>query len=548
MRKLACDPEAAVQKGPLSVAKDVRASGILLHPTSLPGPGGIGDLGPEAHCFLDRIAAAGQSIWQILPLGPTGYGNSPYQSTSAFAGNPLLISPHVLHDEGLLPTEEKERAESVGTSGRVDYPAVMAAREKMLQVAHGHFSRGEGAEAAQRRERFDRFREEQRPWLDDYALYSAIRTSQQGRSWVEWPEDLALRRKEALERARTELANAIRFVEHEQFFFFEQWGKVRARAKELGIRILGDVPIFVAHDSADVWARREIFNLEESGRPRVVAGVPPDYFSANGQLWGNPLFKWDELGARGFDWWIERMRHALRFADFVRVDHFRGFEAYWEIPAHEKTAIPGRWVKGPGRALFDALVAALGKLPIVAEDLGEITDEVHALRDALGFPGMRVLQFGFTEKPREALHAPHNFERRCVAYTGTHDNDTTVGWFHGGPASSTRTAEEVARERDRVLRYVGTDGREIHWDLIRVLLMSVAETAIVPMQDVLGLGSEARMNTPGRDGRNWEWRMVHGPAMDGALQRLSEMTATFGRRIEKKDSVAAVEAKPLTDR
>ncbi|HET9886553.1 MAG TPA: 4-alpha-glucanotransferase, partial [bacterium] len=490
------DPGPAVQKGSPLSAKDGRASGILLHPTSLPGPGGIGDLGPPAQRFLERIAAAGPSIWQVLPWGPTGYGNSPYQSTSAFAGNPLLISPRVLHEEGLLPAEEKERVESVGTAGRVDYPAVIAAREKILRAAHERFSRGEGAEAAKRRQRFERFREEQRAWLEDYALYSAIRASQQGRSWVEWPADLALRRKDALDRAGNELADAIRFVEHVQFFFFEQWAKVHTRANELGIRILGDVPIFVAPDSADVWARREIFDLEESGRPRVVAGVPPDYFSANGQLWGNPLFKWDELGARGFDWWIERLRHALRLADLVRIDHFRGFEAYWEIPAQQKTAIVGRWVKGPGRSLFDALVAALGKLPIVAEDLGEITDEVHALRDALGFPGMRVLQFGFGENAREALHAPHNFERRCVAYTGTHDNDTTRGWFEGGKASSTRTAEEAARERERVLRYVGTDGREIHWDLIRVLFMSVAEVAIVPMQDVLGLGSEARMNTP----------------------------------------------------
>ena len=523
-----------------------RASGILLHPTSLPGPGGIGDLGPEAHRFLERIAASGQSIWQVLPVGPTGYGNSPYQSTSAFAGNPLLISPRSLHEEGLLPADAKERVESAGTGTRVDYPGVIAAREQALREAHELFSRGQGAEPEQRRARFDRFREEHRHWLGDYALYSAIRESQQGRSWVEWPPELALREKDALERARGALGDSIRFAEHTQFFFFEQWQRLRTHAHERRIRMLGDVPIFVAADSADVWAHREIFDLDEAGRPRVVAGVPPDYFSANGQLWGNPLFKWDELGARGFDWWIERMKHALRLSDVVRIDHFRGFEAYWEIPANEKTAIPGRWVKGPGRTLFDALVAALGVLPIVAEDLGEITDEVHALRDALGFPGMRVLQFGFSENSREALHAPHNFERHCVAYTGTHDNDTTVGWFHGGPASSTRTAEEAASERNRVLRYVGTDGHEIHWDLIRVLLMSVAQTAIVPMQDVLGLGSEARMNTPGRNGGNWEWRMVDGPDVDGALQRLSEMTATFGRRFDETKIPVTSEGAPVS--
>ena len=514
----------------MSPAKNSRASGILLHPTSLPGPGGIGDFGPQAHRFLDRIAASGQSIWQILPLGPTGYGNSPYQSTSAFAGNPWLISPQVLHEEGLLTAEERERTELAGLSSRVDFPAVIPARERALREAHERFSKGEGAEPAQRRARFEEFRAEHQHWLNEYALYAAIRETQQGRSFVEWPAGLALREKEALAGARAELSDAIRFVEHLQFFFFEQWARVRAHASDLGIRILGDVPIFVAADSADVWAHREIFDLDDAGRPRVMAGVPPDYFSANGQLWGNPLFKWEELGARGFDWWIERMRHALRLADLVRIDHFRGFEAYWEIPAGEKTAIPGRWVKGPGRALFDALLAALGSLPIVAEDLGEITDEVHALRDALGFPGMRVLQFGFSENPREAIHAPHNFERGSVAYTGTHDNDTTVGWFRGGPAGSTRTAEEAASEREGVLRYVGTDGREIHWDLIRVLLMSVAERAIVPMQDVLGLGSEARMNTPGRDSGNWEWRMIDGPGVDEALHRLSEMTSAFGRR------------------
>jgi 4-alpha-glucanotransferase len=514
----------------MSATKESRSSGILLHPTSLPGPGGIGDFGPEAHRFLDRIATSGQSIWQVLPMGPTGYGNSPYQSTSAFAGNPLLISPGALHEAGLLSTDAKERVESAGHAERVDYPRVIPAREKALREAHGLFPREEGEAPKERRARFEDFREQNKHWLDDYALYSAIRESQEGKAWMEWPRELALRERESLAQARRDLADAVRFVEHAQFLFFEQWARLRAQAKDRGIRILGDVPIFVAADSADVWARREIFDLDDSGRPRVVAGVPPDYFSASGQLWGNPLFLWSELGARGFDWWIERMRHALRLADLIRIDHFRGFEAYWEIPASEKTAIGGRWVKGPGRALFDALEAALGELPIVAEDLGEITEEVHALRDALGFPGMRVLQFGFTENARDAMHAPHNFQRRCVAYTGTHDNDTTFGWFHSGPASSTRTAEEAATERERVLRYVGTDGSEIHWDLIRLVMMSVAEMVIVPMQDVLGLGSEARMNTPGRDSGNWEWRMKDGSNVDEALKRLSEMTATYGRR------------------
>jgi 4-alpha-glucanotransferase len=475
------------------------------------------------------MAGSGQSLWQTLPLGPTGYGNSPYQSISAFAGNPLLISLRFLHEEGLLRSEELQRADSIGQIGRVDFPAVIPAREIALHEAHKIFSDGGGSDPAARRIRWETFRAQNEMWLGDFALYSAIRESQQGRPFFEWPEDLALRRAEGLARARRDLADAIGFAEFAQFLFFEQWERVRAHARELGIRILGDVPIFVAPDSADVWAHRGIFHLDETGRPRAVAGVPPDYFSETGQLWGNPLFDWNELGARGFDWWIERMRHALRMADLVRIDHFRGFESYWEIPAGEKTAVGGSWVKGPGRALFDALFAALGTLSIVAEDLGEITNEVHELRDALGFPGMRVLQFGFTDDPRDAIHAPHNFTRHSVAYTGTHDNDTTVGWFHGGAAHSTRTPEEVSQEREKVLRYLGTSGSEIHWDLIRLLFMSVADTAIVPMQDVLGLGSEARMNTPGREDGNWEWRMPEGADVDASLRRLSEMTSTYGR-------------------
>jgi 4-alpha-glucanotransferase len=509
-----------------------RAGGVLLHPTSLPGPFGIGDLGPAAHDFLDRLARARQSVWQVLPLGPTGYGNSPYQGLSAFAAHPLLVSPERLREVGLLAANDVASL-ARGSGARVEYVRVTDERGRLLRRAFDRFRAGEGGEPGARRTRFAAFRDTNAGWLPDFVRSVAIKERQGGRAWTDWPEPLRRREPDALERASTELADAIELAAFAQFLVHEQWEDVRRHAQSLGIAIMGDVPIFVAHDSADVWARQSLFDLDEEGRARTVAGVPPDYFSETGQLWGNPQFRWDALAERGYEWWIDRMRHAFAMFDRVRVDHFRGFQAAWVVPAGESTSIAGRWVEGPGRALFDAIAAALAKrpqeLPIVAEDLGEITPEVHRLRDELGFPGMRVLQFGFGESPRTDFHAPHNFVRQCVAYTGTHDNDTTVGWFHGS-GGDRRTAEEVSAEKGRVLRYLGTEGAAIHWDMIRLLAQSVADTAVVPMQDVLGLGSEARMNTPGRAAGNWEWRMESfDETFQAAMERLAEVTEATGR-------------------
>jgi 4-alpha-glucanotransferase len=512
-----------------------RASGVLLHPTSIPSPYRIGDLGPAAHGFLRRLAEAKQSVWQILPLGPTSYGNSPYQSLSAFALSPLLVSPELLLEEGLVARDDLALL-APSSGSRVDYAAVVPERAGLLRRALALHRDGAGADPAARRDRFEAFREASAEWLPELARFTAIKESRGGAAWTEWPRDLAMREPSAIERVDRDLRDEVELAAFAQFLAEEHWRRVRSRAAEHGVSILGDVPIFVAHDSADVWAHREIFDLDHDGRPRVVAGVPPDYFSETGQLWGNPLFRWETAAARVSTWWSQRMRRAFSLHDRVRIDHFRGFEAYWEVPARETTAIGGRWVKGPGRAPFDAIAAALGtavgELAVIAEDLGEITPEVHALRDELGFPGIRVLQFGFGAEPRLEIHAPHNFARNCVAYTGTHDNDTTVGWFRGGPEERrTDSAERVADERARVLRYLGTDGRQIHIDMIRVLAQSVADTAIVPMQDVLGLGSEARMNVPGRAGGNWEWKLDAKDAerVEASLASLAQITDATGR-------------------
>lgn len=516
-----------------------RSSGILLHPTSLAGAFGIGDLGPEALAFVDQLAASGQSWWQVLPLGPTSYGDSPYQNLSSHALNPLLLSPELMAREGLLdPADWVDRPNF--DPSQADFGLVTPWKRRLLRRGVDRFLRGEGDSPRERNQRFDAFRVAHADWLADFALFGALKEREGGRPWTEWPTSLALREVSAVERARNELALEIRAIEVEQFLAFTQWDALRSHARARGVRILGDVPIFVAHDSSDVWAWRDSFDLDERGLPRTVAGVPPDYFSETGQLWGNPLYRWEVMARAGDVWWVARLRTALRQADAVRIDHFRGFEAYWEIPAGDSTARNGRWVKGPGRRLFDAVAAGLGKsiheLPIVAEDLGEITPEVHELRDSLGFPGMRILQFGFGESPRTEWHAPHNYNRNCVVYTGTHDNDTTCGWFAGSPGASVRSEEAISSERGRVLRYLGTDGREIHWNMIRVLLQSVADTAIIPLQDVLGLGGEARMNTPGRAEGNWRWRcaerLERSAEIQSAFRRLEEITRATGRSPE----------------
>jgi len=502
-----------------------RTSGLLLHPTSLPGPFGIGEIGDEARRFADFLRATRQGLWQVLPLGPTGYGDSPYQCFSAFAGNPLLVSLDRLVKEGLLTASDLKKAPAFPID-RVDYGAVMKFKRPLLEKA---FERFEKKAAGAQRDDFETFRRGQAEWLDDFALFMALKEGHEGASWHTWDEALVTRQPEALARAREEHAHEVRSLEFSQHLFFRQWEDLRRYCHSLGIRIVGDVPIFVAHDSSDVWAHPELFSLAADGRPAIVAGVPPDYFSATGQLWGNPLYRWDVLAKTGYRWWIQRFRAILGQVDRVRLDHFRGFEAYWEVSGEEPDAMNGRWVPGPGAALFEALQAALGPLPVIAENLGVITPEVEALREAFGWPGMAILQFAFGSDDAADDFKPHNYPRNRVVYTGSHDNDTTVGWWTAGVGDTTRKHEEVEAERTFCKKYLGIEGHEIHWDFIRVVLSSVADTAIIPLQDVLGLGSEARMNLPGRPDGNWRWRFETAALTDGVRERLREMTEMYGR-------------------
>jgi 4-alpha-glucanotransferase len=505
-----------------------RRSGILLHVSSLPGACGIGDLGPAAYDFVDFLRRTGQTLWQVLPIGPIGYGNSPYQSPSAFAGNPLFVSLERLVAAGLLSSSEL-RNEASFSSTNVEYDRVPAWPRRRLADAFRNFSASTDAAT---RGRFSWFRQAEATWLD-YALFTALHDSYGAAAWTTWDPDLVRRRPAALAEARRTLATEIDNEMFVQFEFAEQWTALKQYANDCGVRIVGDVPIFVAHDSADVWAHQELFQLDDAGRTTVVAGVPPDYFSAGGQFWGNPLYRWDVMAETGYAWWIERLRHSFRQFDLVRIDHFRGFESYWEVAGEALDARQGRWAPGPGIALFRVAEKALGPLPLIAEDLGLITPAVAALRDQLGAPGMRVLQFAFGEDEFTSIHLPHNFPRNCVVYTGTHDNDTTLGWFHAAPGPDrTGSAAEIESERARVMKYLGTDGREIHWDFIRAAISSTADTAIVPLQDVLGLGSEGRMNRPGTNEGNWGWRFERNRLTSEMEVRLREMTRTYERAPE----------------
>jgi 4-alpha-glucanotransferase len=477
----------------------------------LPGPHGIGDLGPEAYRFVDFLVEAGQSLWQILPLGPPGFGHSPYAAHSAFAGNPLLISLERLAKQGII--EGSDVPEASIPQGPVDFDAAEKAKLTALRKA---LSQHRAAESSVR-ERFEEFRNREAAWLADYALFAALSDAHGGTAWQGWRSGLARRRPDALEAARSKYADEIELQEFMQYLFWDQWDSLRRYANERGVRFIGDIPIFVSLQSADVWAHPELFSLNQRGAPTFVAGVPPDAFSATGQRWGNPLYRWDVLQAEGYGWWIERFRSTLRAVDFVRLDHFRGFAAYYEIPARSPTAERGRWVPGPGIGLFEAARAALGELPIIVEDLGLITPDVVALREELGYPGMRVLHFAFgggADNP----YLPHNFEPNVVAYTGTHDNDTTVGWY---------TSSEGLQHHVR--SYLGSDGSDIAWDLIRLALASVADRVVIPVQDVLGLGAEARMNYPGRSEGNWAWRLSSGQLRPEHAERLRELTQLYGR-------------------
>ncbi len=501
-----------------------RSSGILLHPTSLPGEYGIGDLGRGAYQFVDFLHRAGQRVWQVLPLGPTGYGDSPYQCFSAFAGNPLLISPEPLLEQALLLADDLRELRELPAAA-VDFGPLIESKAQVLRSAFLRFAQNA---TAQQRAEFERFCAEARLWLNDYALFMALKERHGGALWTTWEPALASHAAQAIQEAERELEQDIERQKFLQYLFHVQWMGLRRYANGKGIRIIGDMPIFVAHDSADVWSHPHLFHLDKEGNPTVVAGVPPDYFSTTGQRWGNPHYRWFRMAEDDYGWWIERFRALFQLVDIVRVDHFRGFEAYWEIPATESTAVKGRWIKGPGEALFRALEKALGSLPIIAEDLGVITPEVEDLRDRFGFPGMCILQFAFGAGSDNPF-LPHNYVPNRVAYTGTHDNDTTAGWL----------ASAQDAEREAALKYCASDGHDPVWDLTRWLLASVADTAVVPMQDLLRLGSEARMNFPSRLGGNWSWRVDATALTDDLADRVRDLSETYGRCAPRKADNAA---------
>ncbi len=491
-----------------------RSAGILLHPTALPGDHGIGELGDAAFRWVDFLESAGQRLWQVMPLGPTGYGDSPYQCFSAFAGNPFLISLDLLAAEGRLDAGSTARTRELPRH-RVEYGALIARKLELLSTAAARFEVDAGDEE---RGAFDAFMEREALWLDDFALFMALKEAHGGRPWNEWEREVRLREPAALDGARAEHADAIRRHKLWQHWFYRQWTAVKEYANGKGVRVVGDIPIFIAMDSADAWSNPELFHFDEDGQPTVIAGVPPDYFSDTGQRWGNPLYRWQRMQDTGFAWWIRRFRSTLDFFDILRVDHFRGFEAYWEIPASEPTAVHGRWVRGPGQALFDALADALGDLPIIAEDLGVITPAVDKLREDNRLPGMKVLQFAFAGGASDP-YLPHNYDHDCVVYTGTHDNDTTAGWYEKAPEA----------ERDMVRRYLARNDENVPWEFIRLAQASVADVAIAPLQDVLGLGSEARMNTPGRAEGNWSWRFSWDDVPAWIAPQLREMAELYGR-------------------
>ena len=489
-----------------------RSSGILLHPTSLPNRYGIGDLGKSAYNFVDFLHDAGCKFWQVLPLGPTGYGDSPYQSFSTFAGNPYLISPDFLLEEDFLhPNDLKEDLDF--SNDTVDYGRVIGWKLNLLERAFIRFKRDPNLAE----DDFNIFCEKNSDWLEDYALFMSLKEANGGGSWIGWDEKLRNREKIVLDKARKELKPAIDRFTFYQFIFFRQWDALRRYAKEKDIQIIGDIPIFVSYDSSDLWANPELFFLDEKKLPTVVAGVPPDYFSETGQLWGNPLYDWKKHKESGYVWWIKRLRAILNLVDIVRLDHFRGFAGYWEVPAENLTAEHGRWMPGPGAELFTALQAALGDLPIIAEDLGEITPDVFELRDQFNLPGMKIFQFGFSDENNPFL--AHHYPENCVAYTGTHDNDTAHGWY----------ASTSEHERDFARRYLSVDGSDIAWDLVRTLWHSKANLVLAPMQDLLSLGTDARMNFPGRLGGNWEWRMKEDELSDELKERLRGLNEEVSR-------------------
>lgn len=504
-----------------------RSSGILLHPTSLPGSFGIGDLGQSAYKWIDFLHKSNQTLWQVLPLGPTGYGNSPYASLSAFAGNPMLISIESLVEDGYL-SKSVLTGDAHQVFDRTNYDFASSKKVPLLNEAAQDFLKNATAEP---KKTYQQFCNKNRFWLDDFAFYTAVKDQFELKAWNNWDKDIALREPKAVEAWKLKCKDEIEIQKALQFFFYTQWKRLKLYANEKWIRIIGDIPVFVAGDSADVWTNRHLFHLDEKGQPTLIAGVPPDYFSETGQRWGNPLYKWDIMHDNGYEWWIKRVSVLLELVDIIRIDHFRGFAAYWEIPASEPTAVKGRWVTGPGTAIFEAINKALGKLPILAEDLGVITPDVIELRDRFSFPGMKILQFAFDEAALRASFGdfvrnpflPHNYPQTCAVYTGTHDNDTAAGWF-----TSCNDAD-----REKVLGYLNCCGKAFHWVLIRSAMASVSNFALFPMQDVLGLGSDARMNIPGTSESNWEWRMKATDLRDEDAQQLLGYSKVYERNLSE---------------
>ena len=493
-----------------------RSSGILLHPTSLPGKYGIGSLGKEAYKFVDFLKKANQKLWQIFPLGPTGYGDSPYQCFSTFAGNPYLIDFDLLIEQNLLAEEDLKGVDFGGNEEYIDYGAIYNQKYPLLRKAYENFKANENKEL---KEKLETFKAENSSWLDDYSLYISLKNHFNGLPWNEWEDDIRTRKEAAINKYKAELADEIEYNNFIQFLFFTQWNNVKKYANDNGIKIIGDIPIFVAVDSSDAWANPEIFLFDPELKPVKVAGVPPDYFSATGQLWGNPLYDWDKLKELNYKWWVDRVKANLSTCDIIRIDHFRGFDEYWAVPYGDKTAENGTWCPGPRTDLFNAIKNELGELPIIAEDLGTMTQGVIDLREATGFPGMKILGFAFDSK-EENDYLPHTYTKNCVVYTGTHDNDTLIGWFTKANEDDKQFARNYLNSRS---------DNEIHWDAIRGAWSSVANMAIAPIQDFLGLGSEARINTPGLASGNWQWRLKDGVLTDELAERIAKLTKVYSR-------------------
>lgn len=502
-----------------------RSSGIILHPTCLPGPYGIGDIGPQAERWINFLEQSRCKLWQILPLGPTGYGDSPYQCFSAFAGNPYLISPEVLLKDGLLSTDDLIELPDFSDQ-HVKYGTVIPWKFGVLDRAYIQFEHNASENL---RKAFTKYQHDNKYWLEDFTLFMALKEAHGGKPWVNWDPSLRDREPDALAEARQKYHSAIQRQSFRQFIFNRQWCNLKKSANQKGIQIIGDIPIFVAHDSADVWSHPELFFLDSTGNPTVVAGVPPDYFSPTGQLWGNPLYNWEAHQAQRYSWWLDRLRAVLSLVDIVRLGHFRGFAGYWEIPADAPTAETGQWVAAPGRDLLLHIQEALGDLPIIAEDLGVITPDVEELRDDFDLPGMKILQFAFSGNPAEPF-LPHNYPRNCAVYTGTHDNDTVLGWYR-------RVSED---ERSFYRRYLDREGTNVSWDLIRACWASCAIFSLAPMQDFLSLGNEARMNYPGNPSGNWSWRMSAGAINDQLAERIKELNFLYSRSDSVTDTIPTI--------